>query len=100
MRPPDLTRVPDVPAVMFPSRATVVPASIRTDVALITPEPVLAAPLRLLMTTSPAEVRVAVVLLIAPLVRSSMFPDVVCRFSLITIGDVFVEEPIVMELGF
>ena len=77
MRPPDLTRVPDVPAVMFPCRATVVPASMRTDVALIAPEPVLTLPLRLFIVTSPAAVKVVVVLLIAPLVKSSMFPDVV-----------------------
>ena len=77
IRPPDLTRVPDAPAVMFPSRATVVPASMRTDVALIAPEPVLTLPLRLLIVTSPAAVKVVVVLLIAPLVNSSIFPDVV-----------------------
>ena len=77
MRPPDRTRVPDVPAVMLPSRATVVPASMRTDVALIAPEPVLIAPLRLFIRTSLAAVKVVVVLLMAPLVSSSMLPDVV-----------------------
>jgi hypothetical protein len=84
---------------MLPSRATVVPASIRTDVALIAPEPVLTLPLRLLIATSPAAVRVEVVLLIAPLVRSSIFPEVVWSDSLMRIGEVFVDDPTDIELG-
>lgn len=44
---------------------------------LTAPEPIATVELRLVITRSPAALRVEVVLLIAPLVRISMFPDVV-----------------------
>jgi hypothetical protein len=72
----------------------------RTDVALMAPEPVATEPLRLLITTSLAALNVVVALLMFPLERSSILPDVVCRLSLMLMGEVFVEEPIVIELGF
>ena len=68
--------------------------------ALTAPEPMSIVELLLVTTRSAAAVRVVVVvLLIAPLVNNSMFPDVVCRFSVIIIGEVFVEDPTVMALG-
>ena len=68
--------------------------------ALTAPEPMSMLELLLVATTSAAAVSVVVVvLLIAPLVSSSIFPEVVCRFSLIIIGEVFVDEPTVIELG-
>jgi hypothetical protein len=52
------------------------------------------------MNTSPLAVNVTFSdFVIAPLVSSSMFPVVVARFSLMTIGEVLVDDPIVMELG-
>jgi hypothetical protein len=69
--------------------------------ALTAPDPMSTDEPLLITTRSAAAVRVlVVVLLIGPLVRSSMLPDVVCRFPLITICDVFVDDPIVIELGF
>ena len=74
---------------------------ILTFAALTAPEPMSMLELLLVATKSAAAVSVVVVvLLIAPLVKSSMFPDVVCRFLLMIIGEVLVDEPIVMELGF
>ena len=73
---------------------------ILTFVALTAPEPMSMLELLLVATKSAAAVSVVVVvLLIAPLVSSSMFPDVVCKFSLMIIGEVLVEDPTVMELG-
>ena len=68
--------------------------------ALTAPEPMSMLELLLVATTSAAAVSVVVVvLLIAPLVSSSIFPEVICRFSLIIIGEVFVDDPTVIELG-
>ena len=68
--------------------------------ALTAPEPMSILELLLVTTTSAAAVSVVVVvLLIAPLVSSSMFPDVVCKFSLMIIGEVFADDPTVIELG-
>ena len=68
--------------------------------ALTAPEPISILELLLVTTTSAAAVRVVVVvLLIAPLVRSSMFPEVVSSFSLMIMGEVFVEDPIVIADG-
>ena len=73
---------------------------ILTFAALTAPEPMSMLELLLVATKSDAAVSVVVVvLLIAPLVSSSMFPDVVCKFSLMIIGEVLVEDPTVMELG-
>ena len=73
---------------------------ILTFAALTAPEPMSMLELLLVATKSAAAVSVVVVvLLIAPLVNSSMFPDVVCKFSLMTIGEVFVDDPTVIELG-
>jgi hypothetical protein len=48
-----------------------------TVAALMAPVPVLTVEPRLLITNSPPAVKVAVVLAIEPLVRSSIFPEVV-----------------------
>ena len=66
--------------------------------ALTAPEPKLT--LDPLITTSDTAVNVAVVLLIAPLVKSSMFPEVVWSDLLIVRLDVLTEDPIVIADGF
>ena len=73
---------------------------ILTFAALTAPEPISMLELLLVATKSAAAVSVVVVvLLIAPLVNSSMFPDVVCKFSLMIIGEVVVDDPTVIEVG-
>jgi hypothetical protein len=73
---------------------------ILTFAALTAPEPMSILELLLVTTTSAAAVSVVVVvLLIAPLVRSSIFPEVVRRFSLTVIGEVLEDEPTIIEEG-
>ena len=72
---------------------------ILTFAPLTAPEPTSTDEPLLVITKSAPALRVAVVLPTEPLVRISMFPVDVWRDSLIVIGDVFVEDPIVIELG-
>jgi hypothetical protein len=66
---------------------------------LAAPDPISIDELLLVATIFPAALSVVVDFEIAPLVSNSMFPDEVCRDSLSEMGEVFVEDPIVMALG-
>jgi hypothetical protein len=68
--------------------------------ALTAPEPRFTLEPLLVTTASASAVSVAVVLLMAPLVSNSMFPEVVRRFELIAMGEVLEVDPMTIELGF
>jgi hypothetical protein len=67
---------------------------------LTAPEPRFTLESLLVTTTSASAVSVAVVLLMAPLVSNSMFPEVDRRLALIAMGEVLEVDPMTIELGF